>query len=278
MSEQRRSTSDPIPESDLGADFEPQPEPDAQPRPETTSDVDPERLDPLRQTFRDSIAEPARVLDSITAQNAALLLIDLQYLGAAPGIGVFAESSSASASPEAQSYYFDSLKKTVLPNCRRLLEAFRRHELEVIHIRIQSLTPDGRDRSPGHKRLGLHAAPGSREAEFLEEVAPIEGEIVINKTASGIFSATNLEYVLRNLGIRALFVAGVYTNECVSTAIRDGSDRGFHMTIVQDACTTVTPALQTATIRTLRDRYARVMRTAAVVREVQRLVARVAGG
>ena len=140
----------------------------------------------------------------------------------------------------------------------------------MIHTRIQSLTPDGRDRSPGHRRLGLHAPPGSREAEFLDELAPVEGEIVINKTASGVFAATNLEYVLRNLGIRALVVAGVYTNECVSTAIRDGSDLGFHITMVQDACTTVTPELHASAVRTLTDRYCRVVDTATAVREVHR--------
>lgn len=233
-----------------------------------------DRLDPLRQTFRESIGEPEEILGALRAREVALLLIDLQYLDAAPGIGVFGEPAPAGATLEAQSYYFESLEKAALPNAARLLDAFRQHGLEVIHTRIQSLTPDGRDRSPGHKRLGLHAAPGSVEARFLPPVEPIEGEIVINKTASGVFSATNLEYVLRNLEVRALFVAGVYTNECVSTAVRDGSDLGFHMTLVQDACTTVTPDLQTATIRTLRDRYARVLRTSAAIREVQRLAAR----
>lgn len=232
---------------------------------------EPERADPLRDAFRDSIGEPAELLGSLHAREIALLMIDLQKLCAAPGIGVFGKYERAA---EASSYYFDSLEQTVLPNARRLLATFRESGLEVIHTRIQSLTPDGRDRSPGHKRLGLHAAPGSREAEFLEPVRPIDGEIVIGKTASGVFSSTNLEYVLRNLGIRALFVAGVYTNECVSTTVRDGSDLGFHMTLIQDACTTVTPELQSATLRTLRDRYARVMRTGAVVREVQRLVDR----
>lgn len=234
----------------------------------------PELPDPLRQAFRASIGEPEELLESLRAREVALMLIDLQNLCAAQGIGIFGKYAPAAATPDAHSYYFDSLEQTVLPNAGKLLRTFRENGLEVIHTRIQSLTADGRDRSPGHKRLGLHAAPGSREAEFLAPVRPIEGEIVINKTASGVFSSTNLDYVLRNLGIRALFVAGVYTNECVSTTVRDGSDLGFHMTLIQDACATVTPELQNATVRTLRDRYARVMRTGAVLREVQRLVDR----
>jgi nicotinamidase-related amidase len=73
---------------------------------------------------------------------------------------------------------------------------FRSYGLEVIHTRIQSLTQDGRDRSPGHKRLGLQAAPGSKESEYLPQVAPVGDEIVMNKTASGVFVSTNMEYVL----------------------------------------------------------------------------------
>lgn len=235
--------------------------------PETESPSD--SVDPLRDAYRQSIAEPPRLLAGLSASDVALLVVDVQYLDAAPGFGVFA---NADPNDPAHAYYFQSLERVVIPNIVRLQTTFRRHGLEVIHTRIRSLTPDGRDRSPGHKRLGLHAAPGSKEAEFLPQVAPAPGEIVIDKTASGVFNATNLEYVLRNLGVRSLFVAGVYTNECVSTAVRDGSDLGFHMTVVQDACTTVTPELHAASIRTLRDRYARIMRTGGAIREIERLV------
>ena len=173
---------------------------------------------------------------------------------------------------EAQEYYFDRLKYTVLPNVRRLQDAFRSRGLEVIHTRIQSLTQDGRDRGIGHKRLGLHAAPGSKEAQFLELVAPLENEIVINKTASGVFNATNIAYILRNLEITGLFVVGVYSNECVSTAIRDACDLGFYVTLISDGCATVTPELQRATITTMKDRYARVMTTKDAVTEIQELL------
>jgi nicotinamidase-related amidase len=196
----------------------------------------------------------------------------MQYLDAAPGYGVFANAETSGIPVEAQEYYFDRLKYTVLPNVRRLQDAFRARELEVIHTRIQSLTEDGRDRSPGHKRLGLHAAPDSKEAQFLEEIAPLENEIVINKTASGVFTATNIEYILRNLGINGLFVVGVYSNECVSTAIRDACDLGFHVTLISDGCATVTPELQRATITTMKDRYARVMTTTDAIKEIQELV------
>jgi len=132
-----------------------------------------------------------------------------------------------------------------------------------------SLTMDGRDRGPGHKRLNLHAPPGSKEAQFLPEVAPQGDEIVISKTASGVFNSTNLEYILRNLGITGLFIVGVYSNECVSTAIRDACDLGFYVTLIEDGCATVTPELQHATLTTMKDRYARVLTTDEALKEIK---------
>ncbi len=242
--------------------------------PETREELD-ERfinVDPLRQSYRESITETPAVIESLAKHHTALLVIDIQYLDAAPGYGVFADLDTNTVPVEAQQYYFNRLKNVVLPNVRRLQDTFRGHGLEVIHTRIQSLTRDGRDRSAGHKRLGLHAPPGSKEAEFLEEVAPVGDEIVVNKTASGVFNATNLEYILRNMNVTGLFVTGVYTNECVSTAIRDACDLGFFVTLVEDGCATVTEELQQATIRTLKDRYARVMSADEAIKEIRSVV------
>lgn len=226
-------------------------------------------IDPLRDTYREHIAEAPGRTRSIERHSTALLCIDLQYLDAARGHGVFADAASSGLPTEAQDYYFDRLDKKVLPNVRRLQDVFRTNRLEVIHTRIQSLTQDGRDRGPGHKRLNLHAAPNSKEAQFLEQVEPKGDEIIINKTASGVFNSTNIEYLLRNLGITGLFVVGVYSNECVSTAVRDACDLGFYVTLISDAIATVTPELQHATITTMKDRYARVMSTDEAIAEVE---------
>ena len=225
-------------------------------------------IDPLKAQYRDAIAKAHRAVRAVEQSSAALLCIDMQYLDAAPGYGVFADPSDHGIPEDSLEYYFDRLKYTVIPNIRRLQLAFRSASLEVIHTRIQSLTMDGRDRGPGHKRLGLHAPPGSKEAEFIEGIGPVGDEVVINKTASGVFNATNIDYVLRNLGIRGLYVCGVYSNECVSTAIRDACDRGFEVTLVHDACATVTPELQRATVTTMKDRYARILTTTEVAEEI----------
>ena len=228
-------------------------------------------LDPLREQYQGSLISTRQLRQELARHHVALLCIDLQYLDAARGYGVFADAAASGVPLKAQEYYFQDLENVVLPNVRKLQEAFRAQGLEVIHSRIQSLTRNGRDRSPGHKRLNLHAPPGSKEAEFVESVAPVGDEIVLNKTASGVFNSTNLQYILRNLDITALFIVGVYSNECVSTAVRDACDLGFYVTLIEDGCTTVTPELQEATIATIKDRYARVMTTDEAVAEIARV-------
>ncbi len=171
--------------------------------------------DPLRESYRETITRKSAFIESLKQHHTALLVIDVQYLDAKQGFGLFSDAETSGLPPESLRYYFDRLDSLVLPNIIRLQEGFRASGLEVIHTRIQSLTQDGRDRGSGHKRLGLHAAPGSIEAKFLEEVAPVGDEIIINKTASGVFNSTNLAYVLRNMSITGLVVCGVYSNECV---------------------------------------------------------------
>ena len=159
--------------------------------------------DPLKQVYRESIAQNPGHHEYLARHRTALLCIDLQYLDAKEGYGLFRDDGSSPVSREGRDYYFGQLNQVVLPNVRRLQDCFRRHALEVIHVRIQALTCDGRDRSKGHKRLELLAAPHSEDAQFLEEVAPQGDEIVINKTASGVFSSTNLHYVLNHGNVGA---------------------------------------------------------------------------
>ena len=229
--------------------------------------------DPLRQIYRESFVENPKHQKDLSNRDTALLCIDMQYLDAAEGYGLFKDYESSPIPLEEMRYYFDRLRDTVLPNVHNLQNCFRQHGLEVIHVRIQSLTQDGRDRSKGHKRLELHAAPGSGEACFLEEVAPVGDEIIINKTASGVFSSTNLHYVLSNLGISSLYVVGVYTNECVETTVRVACDLGYLVTMVDDCCATQTPELHDASLKTLRNRYARIVSTTEAIADVESLVA-----
>ncbi len=169
-------------------------------------------------TFRQRAIEPDR---------AALLVIDLQK-------GHY-NAARIEADPE-HSYLHDQIENSVIPNGQRLIAACRAAGTEVIYTVIECLTLDGRDRSLDYKISGLFAAKGSREAEVIDELAPLDNEIVIPKTSSSLFNSTNFEYVLRNLGVEYLMVMGMITDQCVETTVRDGCDRGFLMTVVEDAC------------------------------------------
>lgn len=169
-------------------------------------------------SFRQRAIEPKR---------AALLVIDLQK-------GLY-NDKRLSSEPE-RAYLHDRIGRSVVPNGQRLIAACRSVGVEVIYTVIESLTLDGRDRSLDYKISGLFAAKGSREAEVIDELAPLDNEIVIPKTSSSLFNSTNFEYVLRNLGVEYLMVMGMITDQCVETTVRDGCDRGFLMTLVEDAC------------------------------------------
>jgi nicotinamidase-related amidase len=164
----------------------------------------------------------------------------------------------------------------IVPNIRRLQDSFREAGLEVIHVRIASMTTDGRDRGPSHKKLGHAAAPTSPDAEILPELAPAGDELVFNKTAGSVFCSTNFEYVLRNLDITTLVVTGIVTTGCVHTAVTDAADRGFHVILVEDGCGALVPEMHWASIRILRDVYAKILTTSEVLDRVHALGARVA--
>jgi ureidoacrylate peracid hydrolase len=103
---------------------------------------------------------------------------------------------------------------------------------------IENMTRDGRDRSLDYKISGIDVPRGSSDAQVLDEIAPAEDEMVFRKTSSNLFISTNIDYVLRNLGVRSLIIAGIMTDQCVESAVRDACDLGYLVTVVIDACTT----------------------------------------
>jgi len=156
--------------------------------------------------------------------HAALLVIDVQNATLSP--------RDVSAKTE-----FHAIATTrVIPNIAQLLAAFRRANLEIIYTVMENLTEDGRDRSLDYKLSGIMIAKGSWEAKVLAAIAPARDEIVLAKTSSSVFNSTNLDYLLRNIGIEDVFVTGFLTDQCIDHAVKDGADRGYYMSCVHDAC------------------------------------------
>jgi nicotinamidase-related amidase len=184
----------------------------------------------------------------IVKGRAALLVIDVQN-------GTFGPAEERSK-PE----FHAAAKGRVIPNLRRLLAAFRRAELEVIYTVIENLTEDGRDRSLDYKLSGMSVAKGSWEAQIVAEVAPQGDELVMPKTSSSVFNSTNFDYLLRNIGIEDVFVAGFLTDQCIDHAVKDGADRGYYMSCIHDACAAETEARHEAALSCFKG-YCRMLST-----------------
>ena len=202
--------------------------------------------------------------------HAALLIVDMQNYTARRDGGEYRDLSEQKIE-ERFGFFFRMLDDTALPNLRRLLTACRRGRIEVLYTIIESLTKDGRDRSLDYKISGLHVPKGSWDARVIEAIAPAEDEIVIPKTSSSPFLSTNIDYVLRNLGVRSLIIAGILTDQCIDSAARDACDLGYLVTIATDACATHSRERHEWSLRNNRG-YARQRTTAELVAEIARLI------
>jgi biuret amidohydrolase len=179
-------------------------------------------------------------------QRAALVVIDMQNYGCNPGVGLMA--MLADRFPEIARYYHPRVTETVIPNARRLLDGFRGAGRRVVHTRHGPLLADGSDMVARRQRrdadaLALTGAPalwhrGTFEHEIVEELDPLDDELVIDKNTSSAFNSTGIESLLRNLDVETLVLAGMATDMCVETTARDAADRGFNVIVVEDATAT----------------------------------------
>ncbi len=168
--------------------------------------------------------------------TTALLCIDFQRDFLEPG--GFGESLGNDVS---------RLRTTIEPT-RAVLQAFRDGGGLVIHTReghrpdLTDLFPAKRDRGRPTLRIGDEGpmgrllVRGSRGHDIIPELAPAEGEVVLDKPGKGSFYGTDLETILRARGITHLVVTGVTTEVCVQSTVREANDRGFECLVLSD-CT-----------------------------------------
>jgi biuret amidohydrolase len=179
-------------------------------------------------------AEPSPI--GIDLSRTALIIIDMQRDFLEPG--GFGETLGNNV----------GLLKSAVEPCRQVLAAARKAGILVIHTR-EGHSPDMNDAPPAKvergepsKRIGdpgpmgrilIQGEPGH---DIIKELYPIAGEPVVDKPGKGAFYATNLGLILANRGIENLLVAGVTTEVCVNTTVREANDRGFRCIVLSD-CT-----------------------------------------
>ena len=205
-----------------------------------------------RSFYYETAEEPDDIV--LEAPKTALLVIDIQntYL------------ALPDDPHEARRWapFLERMSETVIPNTAKLQAWARENDIEVIHARIACLKEDGRDRSLSQKKPGFNylLLPKDRDDRQIVDAAGPEGdEIVVTKTTDSALTGTNLRMVLHNMGITDVIVAGIFTDQCISSSVRSLADESFGVVVVEDCCAAATRELHEAELRIINMIYCHVV-------------------
>jgi nicotinamidase-related amidase len=185
-------------------------------------------------------------------QSTALIVIDMQRDFIEPG--GFGESLGNNV----------GLLAAIVPTVGKLIEGFRSAGLPVIHTKechradLSDCPPAKRERGAPSLRIGdpgpmgrvlIAGEPG---ADIVPALYPVAGETVIEKPGKGSFYHTPLSGILEKIGTKSLVFAGVTTEVCVQTTMREANDRGFECLLAEDATESYFPEFKAATLAMIR--------------------------
>ena len=211
-----------------------------------------------KNAYRSFYYETAEMPEDIRldAGKTALLVIDIQ--------NTYMEVDADPIEAGRWAPFRERLNDIVIPNTVRLIADCRARGVEVIFARIACLKPDGRDRSLSQKKPGFNylLLPKDREdSQLVPELTPEPDDIVVIKTTDSALTGTNLRLVLRNMEIDDVIVAGIFTDQCVSSTVRSLADESFGVFVVEDCCAAATDELHLNELRTINMIYCHVVQS-----------------
>lgn len=187
-------------------------------------------------------------MDALTfdPKSAALVLIDLQK-------GIVARQTAPYASAD------------VVTRARRLADGFRAAGATVVLVHV-GFSADGRDRLKPRADQPMPGGPVAPDfAEFVPELTPQTGDVVITKRNWGAFYGTDLELQLRRRGVRTIVLGGISTNYGVESTARDAFERAYALVLVEDAMAGMSAEAHTFAVTNIFPRFGQVRSTEQVL-------------
>jgi nicotinamidase-related amidase len=211
-----------------------------------------------KTAYRSFYYETAEHPDDIrlAAEHTALLVIDIQ--------NTYMKIDPDPVEAERWAPFRERMNNQVIPGTARLIADCRARGVEVIFARIACLKSDGRDRSLSQKKPGFNylLLPKDRaDSQMVPELTPAANDIVVIKTTDSALTGTNLRLILRNMEITDVIVAGIFTDQCISSTVRSLADESFGVVVVEDCCAAATDELHLNELKTINMIYCHVVQS-----------------
>jgi len=183
--------------------------------------------------------------EDLSESKLALIIIDMQYNITAQGHGVLKYAKELGVR-EGYDYYHDRIQNRIIPNIRKLLKYLRGTGTPIIFTKIRS-----HPFSDGDTKTDLEDPDA--EGVILEEIMPMNDELVITKDDPDMFKGTELDSLLRKNGINTLIMAGVLTNECVEASVLQAVENDYRVILLEDSTAAFSESIHEKALELIRD-------------------------
>ena len=213
----------------------------------------------------------------IKPHRSALLIIDMQEHQIRTKWSLYKLINDSV--PGILDYFIGQVSKVVEPNIKKLISLYRENKLKIIYTMFSSFNKDGSDftrRIKGFNEIAkqqygdvLFPHKDHAGSLIVNSLKPESGEMVVIKNTSCVFTTTNLELFLQNMGIEQLLVVGVVTNICVEGSARIAAELGFEVFIIEDACAAWSPEIQKNTLMSFEMMFGSVLTTDEAINKIK---------